>query len=174
MPSAKQNGLTFRCYSCSREFHWRDDLPGRTIRCTCGVKFKCPDLTADSHVARESLEDTVADVDLNEAFDNLDDPHGDGESAARSIEGGPQDLKEKGFLGLGPAGETLLWGVGALLGVASGILAIIVGAWLYIVCAVVLSVSLIKFRSAWQRWTRGRPWMQCLMETLEGNESTAS
>lgn len=159
--------LTFHCYSCSKRFHWRDDLAGRTIRCSCGVKFRCPDLTAESRVAKESLEDTVADVSLNEAFDNLSDPHGDEDK----YEVGPVALKHKGILGLSAAGETILWGVGVLLGVAFGLLAIIVGAWLYIVCAVLLSISVLKFRRAWQAWTNGRPWMACLMESLGERES---
>jgi hypothetical protein len=160
MTAAKD--LTFKCYSCSREFHWRDDLPGRTIRCKCGVKFKCPDLAAESLIADQSMEDTVADVSLNEAFDSLEDPHGD----EGAYEVGPADIKERGLFGLGPAGETLLWGVGALLGVAFGLLAVIVGAWMYIACAVVLSISAVKFYRSWKRWTNGRPWMECLMESL--------
>jgi len=159
--------LTFRCYSCSRQFQWRDDLAGRSIRCTCGVKFRCPDLTAESRVAKESLEDTVADVSLNEAFDNLDDPHGDEDA----YEVGPVAVRERGMMGLTAGGETLVWGIGVLLGVAAGLLAIIVGEWLYIVCAVLLPLSVLKFRRAWLSWTRGRPWMECLMESLGERES---
>ena len=159
---ASASDLTFTCYSCSREFHWRDDLPGRTIRCKCGVKFKCPDLAAESLVADESMEDTVADVSLNEAFDDLENPRGD----EAVYEVGPVEVRERGFLGLGPAGETLLWGVGALLGIAFGLLAVIVGAWMYIACAVVLSISAVMFYRSRKRWTNGRPWMACLMETL--------
>lgn len=159
--------LTFRCYSCSRRFHWRDDLAGRTIRCACGVKFRCPDLTAQSKVAEESLEDTVADVSLNEALDDLSDPHGD----EGSYEVGPVAVQPKGVLGLSPGGETLLWGAGVLLGVAFGLLALIVANWFYIACAVVLPIAAIKFRRAWLTWTHGRPWMQCLSEALGDRES---
>lgn len=158
--------LTFKCSSCSRQFHWRDDLSGRTIRCRCGVKFKCPDLSAESLVATESMEDTVADVSVNEAFDDLHDPHGDD----GQYEVGPVAVQRRGAFGLTPAGETLVWGIGALLGIAFGLLAIIVGAWLYIAAAVVLSVSLFKFVNAWKRWTAGRPWMQCLLEELGERE----
>ena len=159
--------LTFRCYSCSRQFQWRDDLAGRAIRCTCGGKFRCPDLTAESQIARESLEDTVADVSLNEAFDDLEDPHGD----ENAYEVGPLKVHHRGMWGLTPGGETLFWGVMVLMGVAFGLLAILVGTWGYIVCAVVLPVSVLKFRRAWTAWTRGRPWMECLMESLGERES---
>ena len=161
-------GQTFKCYSCSRQFHWREDLPGRTIRCTCGVKFRCPDFSESKLVAEESLEDTVADVALNEAFDHIDEDEG----TDNSYEVGPVAVQHRGFLGLKPAGETLLWGIGVLLGVSFGLLAIIVGAWMYIVCAVLLSISVVKFRRAWARWTHGRPWTECLMEAL-GEGDTA-
>lgn len=165
---AGSDGLTFRCYSCSRCFHWRDDLPGRTIRCTCGVKFRCPDLTAENRVAQESLEDTVTDVDLNEAFDHIEVP---GEESAQQYEVGPVAVAPRGAFGLSAAAETLLWGIGMIIGVAFGLLAIIIGEWLYIVCAVVLSICVLKFRRSWRNWTRGRPWMECMMEALGERES---
>ncbi len=161
--------LTFRCYSCSRRFQWRDDLGGRTIRCSCGVKFRCPDLAAENRIAKESLEDTVADVALSEAFDDLDDPHGDDQK----YEAGPVKVNHKGLWGMSAAAETLFWGVGMLIGVAFGLLAIIVANWFYIACAVVLPITVIKFRRAWLTWTHGRPWMQCLMEALGERDPSA-
>lgn len=158
---------TFECYSCSRRYRWRDDLPGRTIRCSCGVKFRCPD-RSDHLVAEESLDDTVADVELNDAFDDLSNPHGDPE---KYDEVGPLRVQTRGLLGLGPAGETLFWGIGLLIGVAFGLLAIIVADWFYIACALLLVISAVKFAKAWKRWTRGRPWMECLMESLGERES---
>lgn len=166
MPASRDK--TFRCYSCSRRFHWRDDLPGRTIRCTCGVKFRCPDLSDDHLVAEESLDDTVADVSLDETLEEIGSA-GDGQA---EYDVGPLVVSPRGLFGLTPAGETLFWGIGVLLGVSFGLLAVIVGAWGYIVCAVLLSVSVLKFRRSWRRWTRGRPWMQCLLEAL-GEGDTA-
>lgn len=159
--------LTFRCYSCSRRFHWRDDLAGRTIRCSCGVKFRCPDLTGESKIAEESLEDTVADVAVNEALDDLSDPHGD----EGTYEVGPIAVKHKGFMGMSSGAETVFWGVGVLLGVAFGLLAVIVGEWGYVVGAVLLIVCGFKLRRAWGAWTRGRPWMECLSEAMGARES---
>src|SRR5580693_3461286 len=33
----------FRCESCGKQFHWRDELAGRQVRCPCGRVMQCPE-----------------------------------------------------------------------------------------------------------------------------------
>lgn len=156
----------FECFSCGRRFRWREEIAGQTVRCTCGVKIRCPSGHDDTLTAAESLEDTVADVALEESFDTIEEP------AEGPVSEGPVVVeslpRRKNRFGLSPAGEVLAWGIGALICLSSTILASLVpGKWVYVVIAALTFWCAIQFYRAWKRWTRGRPWLQCLGELFD-------
>lgn len=143
-------------------------MAGQTIRCACGAKVRCPSPSDDTATAAESLEDTVADVILEEAFDNIEE-RAAGKAEASIESAGPVVVRARhvrGVFGLGPAGETLFWGVGFLIGLTFIILAVIVQFWFYIAAAGVCSWTAWKFYQSWKNWTRGRPWLECLSEVF--------
>lgn len=165
----------FRCSQCQRRFRWKPEASGRTIRCVCGVKVRCPEFDDATMTAGESLDDTVADVALDEAFDELDtgapptgavvEPEMDILAAARQA--------HRGVFGLRPPGETLFWGVLALVCLSSSILALIVGKWFYVVAATLTVWGAYRFYRSWSNWRRGRPWLDCLAEAFGEQDETA-
>lgn len=165
----------FRCSQCHKRFRWKPEAAGRTIRCKCGVKVRCPAFEDGTMTAGESLDDTVADVTLDEAFDTIEtaaapegaivEPQVDFITAARQA--------HRGVFGLRPPGETLFWGVVALLCVGSSILALIVGKWFYIVAAALTLWGALRFYRSWTNWRRGRPWLECLAEAFGEQDGAA-
>jgi hypothetical protein len=174
MPTANES---FLCFSCRRKYKWRSEDAGRTFRCQCGIKLRCPDPEAEDWTAEESLDDTVTDVVLEEAFDDIESatPTNQDLTISQSIES--PDFAEEivprrvsgGLFGLGPAGEALFWGVVALVCLLSFILFAYVPGWVYLIIGVVTFWGLWKFWVAWKNWTRGRPWHECLDELFSSS-----
>jgi len=121
--------------------------------------------------AHESLEDTVADVDLNEALDAI-------ESSIETPVALDADVQEvfdakwkyKGVFGLSLGGEVLYYGGLSILGAGCAILAVILGRyfWWWIAAAVALGpIAWWKFWHRWKRWSGGRSIMQALGDVFE-------
>jgi DNA-directed RNA polymerase subunit RPC12/RpoP len=175
----------FECYNCGRSFRWREDISGRTLLCKCGSKVRCPELHDDTMTAQESLEDTVADVVLQEALDTIDTPSGTEKTEAET----EQDVQElfsalrrhHGIFGLRLGGEVLLYGALSIVGIALAILAFILGKyfWWWIAAAVAIApLSWWRFWHRWQTWSAGRSFMESLADVFgmreesEGAESS--
>ena len=164
----------FRCYSCGRWFKWKPEISGRTLRCTCGSKVRCPELHDDTITAGESLEDTVADVELSEALDAIetDDEPIEDQSAEAGVD--VQELfaarrRHQGVFGLALGGEVLLYFGLSILGVAFAILAVILGKyfWIWIVAAVLTGpISWWRLVDRWRRWAAGRSFMVALADVF--------
>jgi hypothetical protein len=168
-----QQPESFQCFQCSRRYRWKPELAGQTVRCVCGATVRCPNPADETTTAEESLDDTVADVVLEEAFDQIEETAGPDESSLESAgEVVVRARGSRGVFGLGPAGETLFWGVGFLVGLCFIILAVIVGFWYYGVAAVLCSWTGFKFYRSWKNWTRGRPWLDCLAEVFGENDDS--
>jgi len=168
-----QQPESFSCSQCGKQFKRRADIAGQTIRCVCGAKVRCPSPSDDTSTAAESLEDTVADVPLEEIFDQIEtevEADAPGIESAGEVISSPRGTR--GPFGLGPAGETLLWGIGFLIGLSFIILAIIVRFWFYGIAAAVCSWTAWKFYRSWTKWTRGRPWLECLAEAFGENDDS--
>ena len=168
----------FTCFSCSRKYKWRAQDAGRTFRCRCGIKLRCPDPNAESQTAKESLDDTVADVTLEEAFDDIEtqstepSENSDNNIAIDYTEELVPRRVSGGVFGLGPAGETIFWGAIALVCLSSFILAAFVPKWAYIVAGALSLWGILKFVKSWRNWTRGRPWLECLDELFSAAEES--
>ena len=161
---------SFRCFSCNRKYKWRLQDAGRTFRCQCGMKLRCPDPNAESQTAEESLDDTVADVTLEEAFDDIE-TQPDQPSKNNAVNEAVQYTEDfvprsvsGGVFGLGPAGEAIFWGAIALVCLSSFILAAFVPKWAYLIAGVISLWGIWRFINSWKNWTRGRPWLECLDE----------
>ncbi|MFG0257561.1 MAG: hypothetical protein ACF8GE_06635 [Phycisphaerales bacterium JB043] len=169
---------SFTCFSCGRRFKWRSEDAGRTFRCQCGIKLRCPD-PGEDQMASESLEDTVADVTLEEAFDEIDTsaPKGSTSESENAVALDEEEYTEEfvprrvsgGIFGLGPAGETLFWFVVALVCLSSFILFAYVPSWVYFIIGIVTFLGIWKFYTSWKNWTRGRPWLECLDELFSSS-----
>ncbi|MFG0274656.1 MAG: hypothetical protein ACF8QF_06335 [Phycisphaerales bacterium] len=161
---------SFQCSQCAKRYRWTPEIAGRTIRCACGAKVRCPLPADDTATAAESLDDTVADVVLEEAFDQIDAEGAGGADAEAPIQSTGEVIVRRrrgtGIFGLGPAGETLFWGIGFLIGLCFVILAVIVRFWFYIAAAAICTWTAWKFYQSWKNWTRGRPWLECLAEAF--------
>ncbi len=160
---------SFACYSCGRRYRWRAEIAGKSLRCHCGVKVRCPEPRDDTVTAGQSLDDTVTDVELEEHFDHIDP-----ESAAAAAEREEQAvefrrLPQKGMFGWPMGREVLFWGVLSLIGLALSILAAITREHFipYSIAAVLVGpYSWWRLWKAWPRWTQGRPWTDCLAQAL--------
>jgi hypothetical protein len=161
---------SFQCSQCAKRYRWTPEIAGRTIRCACGAKVRCPSPSDDTATAAESLDDTVADVVLEEAFDQIDEGGAGADAKPAGLESAGEVVLRKqrgtGIFGLGPAGETLFWGVGFLIGLCFVILAVIVRFWFYVAAAAICTWTAWKFYQSWKNWTRGRPWLECLAEAF--------
>ncbi len=161
---------TFQCYHCGRQFRWRPEISGKSLRCKCGNKVRCPELQDDTVTAHASLEDTVADVDLSQVLDAV-------EVDAEQADELDPDLKEvfevhrryRGMFGLSLGGEVLLYFILSMLGVACVILAILLGKhfWWWIAAAVFVGpLSWWRFWQRWKRWSAGRTVMEALADSF--------
>lgn len=170
----EDGGDFFQCYNCDRKYRWSAEISGRTLRCKCGSKVRCPELHDDSMTAQASLEDTVADVDLNEAFDALDSEL----ETPVGVDAEVQEVfdakwKYRGAFGLSLGGEVLYYGGLSILGIACAILAIILGRyfWWWIAAAVVLGpIAWWKFWVRWKHWSAGRSVMQALGDVFDDGD----
>lgn len=174
---------SFKCIACGREFRWRHEIAGRTLRCRCGVKVRCPAVEDETVTAAESLEDTVADVELDEALDDVDTGDADGGAPGSFFgdePGGVAIKRPRGVFGLTLGGEVILYAVGSLAGGACAILSVVTVVWRhyeyfwpYIVGAVLLGpLCWVRFYKRWGAWAGGRTWLECLSDVLgdEGGE----
>ena len=170
-------GQSFRCVECGRRFRWRADIAGRTLRCACGEKIRCPEAHSDTSTAGQSLDDTVADVALEEHLDHIATP----EAPAHEEPDGAvyRRIPQRGMFGWPMGGEVLVWGAASIVGVALAILAVIMLDYYipYTVGALVVGpYSWWRLYHAWPRWTQGRPWLECLGRSLgaEDDEQAAA
>lgn len=161
---------SFQCYHCNRTFKWKPEISGRTLRCKCGSKVRCPELRDETSTAHESLEDTVADVDLSQVLDSV-------EASAESGAHDETDVQEvfeafrnyRGVFGLPLGGEVLLYFVLSIMGVGCAILAVLLGNhfWWWIAAAVVVGpISWWRFWKRWKRWSAGRGVMDALADSF--------
>lgn len=165
--------MTFGCGACGRVFHWRDDIAGRSLRCPCGATVRCPTAPDDTPTAEESLEDTVADVELDEALDTIDTGADAGDA---TLESGVEvealfaaRRRHRGVFGLTLGGEVLLYAGLSLIGVACAILAVILGKyfWWWIAAAVVTGPpSWWRLWKRWGAWAAGRSFMVALADVF--------
>ncbi|MHC4975281.1 MAG: hypothetical protein ACYTF7_01595 [Planctomycetota bacterium] len=169
---------SFTCFSCGRTYKWRSQDAGRTFRCQCGIKLRCPDPSQDQDV-EESLDDTVADVRLEEVFDEIETsvpepPGGEGEETPEESPEYQEVLVPRrvsaGVFGLGPAGETLFWGVVMLVCLSSFVLFMYVPREVYLVIGVITFWGIWKFYRSWKNWSRGRHWTECLDELFSSSK----
>lgn len=166
---------TFACSSCGRRFRWKQEIAGRSLRCKCGSKVRCPETRDETLTAHESLEDTVADVELDEALDTI-------ETTEAAPIGADDDVKElfearwkyRGVFGLSLGGEVALYFGLSLIGIACAILAVILGRyfWWWIAAAVLLGpLSWWRFWQRWRRWTAGRSFLDALNDAFDMRDS---
>lgn len=164
---------SFKCFSCGREYRWLPEIAGRTLRCKCGEKVRCPEPEDDTITAGQSLDDTVGDVELGEHLDQVDAVAADTPDEAGSTD--YRRIPQKGIFGWPIGQEVLFWSILSLVGVGLGILAAIMREYYipYSVAFVVIApYSWLRLYKVWPRWTQGRPWFECLAEALGGGDDT--
>ena len=171
---------TFQCYVCNRVFRWHSELSGKTIECKCGAKVRCPELHDGTMTAGKSLDDTVADVVLDEVFDdfqpgqaeNIDDQE---TIHLRNI------TRHHGVFGLTLGGEVVFFSFTSLIGLAFTVLCIVTfiwkqeslkNFWPYLVVAVIVGpISWKILANRWRIYRRGRSLPQVITD-LFSDEAT--
>jgi len=122
-----------------------------------------------------ALDDTVADVELGEQLDAIEDE--DASDAIETEEGGVGNAEpvwsgsRRGMFGWPVGAEVLVWGVLSLVGLSCGIMtAFMWKYWIGWVIAFVLigPYSFYRLADIWPRWTRGRPFIEALVDSLGG------
>lgn len=171
-PSQTGGEDAFQCYNCGRHYRWKPEISGKSLRCKCGNKVRCPELHDDTLTAHESLDDTVADVDLSQVLDSVEV-----EDDAPVGADADTDIKEifevrwryRGVFGLSLGGEVLLYFILSLVGIAFAILAVLLGKyfWWWIAAAVLVGpISWWRFWKRWKRWSAGRGVLDCLADSF--------
>ena len=183
----------FHCPSCGKAFRWASEIAGRSVRCRCGEKFRCPasdrstpgspeaaaaeDSRPHAGADAAALEDTVADVELDEMLDTID---------ASTTEPGAEsgvDVQElfaarrrsRGLFGMTLGAEVLFYFGMSLLGLAFAILAVILGKyfWWWIAAAVLVGpISWLRLWKRWQTWAAGRSFMVALADVFDTRDET--
>ncbi len=156
---------TFKCYVCNRVFRWSAQISGKTIECKCGAKVRCPELHDDTMTAGEAMDDTVADVVLDEVFDDFQPGQADNISDQEAIHL-RNVSRHRGVFGLSLAGEVVFFGFTSLIGIAFTVLCIVTFIWErentkrfwpYLVVALVVGpISWKIFLNRWRIYSRGR------------------
>lgn len=164
---------TFQCYVCDRVFRWNAEISGKTIECKCGAKVRCPELHDGTMTAGESLDDTVADVVLDEVFDdfqpgqaqNIDDMEA---IHLRNV------ARHRGVFGLSLGGEVVFFGATSLVGLAFTVLCVVTfiwerdnmkNFWPYLVVAVIVGpISWKLLANRWRIYRRGRSIPQVIVD----------
>ncbi|TVQ32490.1 MAG: hypothetical protein EA376_05600 [Phycisphaeraceae bacterium] len=164
---SSQTTTHFQCFSCGQRFRWSPAVAGRTLRCPCGAKIRCPEPRDETITAAESLDDTVADVELDEHLDQIES----GDSVEEFIheETAVRRIPQKGMFGWPIGREVFFWGVATVIGVALGILALLLHKYFIhytIAFVIVFPYSAFRLRKAWPRWAQGRSWVECINDTL--------
>ncbi len=175
---SSQSAEFFQCYECGQRFRLTEEIAGRTLRCRCGAKVKAPAFSDQTVTAVESLDDTVADVELDEHFDEIESEADAADQPAEETEATEYvRIVKRGVFGWPMGGEVLFFGVLSLVGIACAILAVIVGKYFqaYIIAAVLIApYSLFRFHRAWGFWSAGRPWLECLLSALGESDERPS
>lgn len=169
-----QAGESFKCFQCGRRFRWREDIAGRSLRCTCGAKVRCPEAHDDTMTAGQSLDDTVADVALDEHLDQITTP--DAAATESADEVAFRRIPQRGMFGWPMGREVIFWGAMSVGGLALAILAVILGEHFvpYTIGALLIGpYSWWRLYHAWPRWTQGRPWLDCLGRAMGIEEEEA-
>lgn len=125
------------------------------------------------------LEDTVTDVELDEALDTIE-----ASDAASGPESGVdvQELfaarrRSRGFLGMTLGAEVLFYFGMSLAGLAFAILAVILGKyfWWWIAAAVLVGpISWLRLWKRWQTWAAGRSFMVALADVFDPRDEQAA
>jgi hypothetical protein len=162
----------YQCKACGRRYRWRAEIAGQAQECVCGAEVFCPELEVFG--APEGPGDTLTAqplAGLREA------------PAGSSLEPG---LDEPDFVPPGPSEPppgppprprgapqrrlfrvVIAWGIGALLGIALVVQAIIVQAtWSIVAAAVWMPLSLALFWVALRRWQGGRSLRRAMEDEL--------
>ncbi|MCB9839115.1 MAG: hypothetical protein H6813_07240 [Phycisphaeraceae bacterium] len=170
---------TFQCYVCNRVFRWYPGISGKTIECKCGAKVRCPELQSGSMTAGESLDDTVADVVLDEVLDDFQPGSADNIDEMEAIHLSNVH-RYRGVFGLTLGGEVLFFGATSIVGLAFTILCIVTviwekanmrNFWPYLVVAVIVGPASWKlFANRWRLYSRGRSVPRVIAE-LFGDEA---
>lgn len=170
---------TFQCYVCDRVFRWYPEISGKTIECKCGAKVRCPELHDGTMTAGESLDDTVADVVLDEIFDDFQPGQAENIDDMEAIH--LRNVgRHRGVFGLSLAGEVVFFAFTSLVGIAFTILCVVTvvwekanmrNFWPYLVVAVVVGpISWKIFLNRWRIYSKGRSLPQVIAD-LFGDES---
>jgi len=164
---------TFQCYVCERVFRWKTEISGKTIECVCGARVRCPELHDDTMTAGESLEDTVADVRLEEVFDDFQPGPADGIDEQEAIHLS-KVVRHRGIFGLTLGGEVAFFAITSLIGVAFTVLCLVTviwrrenmrNFWPYLVVAIVVGpISWKLLANRWRVYARGRSLPQVISD----------
>ncbi len=156
---------TFQCYVCNRVFRWNPEISGKTIECKCGAKVRCPELHDNTMTAGESLDDTVADVVLDEVLDDFQP------GQAEHIDEGEaihlrNVARRRGVFGLSLGGEVVFFSITSLIGLAFTFLCLATliwktenmkNFWPYLVVAVIVGpISWKILANRWRIYSQGR------------------
>jgi len=149
----------FQCKGCGRRHRWQADIAGSEIACPCGATVTCPEVET---FADPDPADTVAEASLSGARRAVRGP-----SAASEALVAPAAPRTVRGQGLTPFTKALLWSIGAAIGFALLMHAIIVQLWWYIALTVVWTpLSFWKFIKARKRWQGNRSLKRAFLEQV--------
>jgi len=176
----------FKCYVCERLYRWNDEISGKTIECKCGARVRCPELHGDTMTAGKSLDDTVADVVLDEVFDRLDqDPSLDEAALVDEQEAVhlSKVTRHRGVFGLSLGGELLFFLATSIIGLAFTLLCFVTiiwekenarRFWPYLVVALAVGpISWKLLANRWRLYRRGRSLPQVVADLFADDMSEA-
>jgi hypothetical protein len=157
----------FQCKACGRRHRWQADIAGTEVQCQCGKLVFCPELDV---FADPDSSDTLPDaVESLSQSPGADDALAPGETLEIEGESDPslqlRRMKSGGLFGLGRFGEAVLWTVGAAVGFALLVHALIVQWPIYIALTVVWAP--ISFLMCWKkikRWQGNRSLVRAFEE----------
>ena len=161
----------FQCKACGRRHRWQADIAGTEVQCSCGKLVFCPELDVFADPADSAGSDTLPDplASIVYAPAGAGSSHFPGEFIP--VEGGSGDgvrLQRKragGLFGLGAFGEAVFWTVGAAIGFALLVHALIVQWPVYIALTVVWApISFWKCRKSVKRWQGNRSLVRAFEE----------
>lgn len=160
----------FQCRACGRRHRWQADIAGTEIQCQCGKLVFCPELDV---FAEADSSDTLPDPSSSIIYAPAGEKSSHFPGEVLSVEGESDEglqlrrMKAGGLFGMGPFGEAVFWTVGAAVGFALLVHALIVQWPVYIALTVVWApFSFWKCYKKVKRWQGNRPLSRAFVEQI--------
>lgn len=158
----------FQCKACGRRHRWKAEIAGTEIECACGEGVLCPALDVASDPSDGSGTGVAPSAAAPADADALPDEviALEGEEGAGEIR--YQRKRGAGLFGMGRFGEMVFWMVGAAIGFALLVHAIVLQWPAYVVATVIWApISFWMARRKLKRWQGNRSLVRAIEEEFD-------